>query len=156
MMMDKALSNRMPTEDILEAVLKEPESKEYQDLRDRAAYIYVTGAFPSHLRKFFTTMLQMACSYTLKPVSLANRPGSIEVDSEIAKRLQLEAHPMIRKVRELMKHGFSIHLYRPEDVHRRPYTRVYMAKLVRDMQGDVRIARRLTVQNDGAVKEGWG
>lgn len=48
----------LPEDEDLREVLTDPDSKEFSDLRDRMAYVYITGAFPTHLRSYFTNLLR--------------------------------------------------------------------------------------------------
>jgi hypothetical protein len=125
-------------------------SKEYEDMRDRAAYVYVTGANPTHLRSRMSALLRARTSYSRKPVSLDGLSGCIKVAEENVKRLSLENHPMVVKAKSFVDEGYKIELATHWKA-RRPYSKILLFK--QDPAGQV---TRVTVQNDGSVLEGWG
>jgi hypothetical protein len=129
----------------LSRVLKDPESKDFKDLRDRAAYVYATGSFPTHLRTLMTSLLQKLSRYSRTPVSLDGNLGSMKLNEESIALLELENHPLVRKVKDYVSRGYRIEVAR-EMKARRPYSKILMV----NGSGD-----RLTVQVDGSVKEGW-
>lgn len=122
--------------------------KEYDDFRDRTAYVYVTGSFPTHLRSFFMSLLRKATRYASAPSALDKRAGSLRVTPDIAKKLDLEGHPMVSQTRAYIKHGFKIQTSRGL-TDRRSYAKVFM---FRDTNFGV---EKVTIQADGSVKEGW-
>jgi hypothetical protein len=132
----------------LAALLKSKDSKEYQDFRDRAAYVYATGTFPTHLRRFFTALLAKATRYQRHPVSLDSQFGSMKITPQVARALKLEEHPMIRKAREYVNQGYRIRVAR-ELTARRPYSKLFLYARARTG------TKQVTVQADGSVKEGW-
>lgn len=135
----------------IDNVLQDPDSKAYHDLRDRAAYVYVTGTYPTHLRRYFTSLLRAITNYHRQPVSLDRRIGSMKLDDEAVARLELNVHPLVRKVQEYINKGYRIQVSR-DLTSRRPFSKVFMFKLTSDGQ---RVADRVTVQYDGSTKEGW-
>lgn len=134
---------------LLDRVLTEQDSKEYQDLRDRAAYVYVTGSFPTHLRTLMTGLLRKITRYSRQPVSLDGRAGSTQVEQENVERLGLAMHPMVRKTKEFLAMGYAIQTQRGPN-ERRPYSKVFLYRRLR--AGGL---ERVTVQADGSVKAGW-
>lgn len=132
----------------VEEILKDPRSKAYKDLRDRAAYMYVTGTYPSHLRRFFTRMLGMIASMHRQGVSMDGRSGTMKVREDIVSRLQLAEHPMVAKVRTLVDQGWRIQISRGQN-ERKPYTKVFLFR----GRGQ---AEKCTVQIDGSTKDHWG
>lgn len=139
-------SQRAASDAEVEVILGDPEAKDYKDLRDRAAYVYATGAFPTHLRRLMTSLLVKMTRYSREPVSLDRRIGSMQLVDDTVNVLGLNRHPMIHKVREFVDRGYKIHLA-PSDRSRRPYSKVYLLHPVtRD---------RVIVQADGSVLEGW-
>lgn len=135
---------------LLDTVFNNPESKEFVDLRDRAAYVLTTGTFPTHLRTLMTGLLRKITTYSRHPVSLDGRMGSLRVVQENIERLGLNDHPMVRKAGDYVKQGYLIQMPRDPKA-RRPYSKVLLYK---NLGGTV--FDRLTVQDDGSVKEGWG
>lgn len=131
--------------DEIARILAEPRSKEYKDLRDRAAYMFITGTYPSHLRTFFTRALSVISKLHNAPVSLDGRSGNLQVDPVIAGKLELDTHPMVVKVRQYIKDGWRIQVSRGAN-ERKPYTKVFMFH----RRGD-----HVTVQIDGSVLDHW-
>jgi hypothetical protein len=66
-----------------------PGSKDFNDLRDRAAYVHVTGAMPTHLRTYMTELLNKISRFT------GAKGNSIEIARQNATMLGLENHPMV-------------------------------------------------------------
>lgn len=118
------------------------------DIRDRAAYVYVTGQFPTHLRKNYTGILRAITAQFTRPVSLDGRSGSIKITSDVVSDLDLESHPMVQEVRRRVDEGFLI---RPSGgiSKRRPFSRIYMYRNLKDG------VEKITVTDEGAVKRGW-
>ena len=108
--------------------------KVYQDFRDRAAYVYATGTFPTHLRTFFTGLLRKATRYTTEKTSIDLRHGSMLMDQKVIDTMDLDHHPMVKKVTD-----------------RRPFSKVFLFK----QKGRI-ATNQITVQIDGSVLEGWG
>jgi len=119
-------------------------SKEFKDIQDRAAYVYATGTYPTHLRSAMMALLSKIARVGHEPASLDGRGGVIHVDQEMVRRLDLDNHPMVTKAREFVKAGWKIQVARDIKA-RRPYGKVF---LYRDNQ-------QMTVQADGSIKEGW-
>lgn len=122
---------------------------EKEQLVDRAAYVYVTGNFPSHLRKRGTKALREITSQSRELVALDGRTGNVRLDERVAEVLELEHHPMVKEVRAKILGGYAIQPSRGYG-ERRPFWKIFMFKL----SGD-RIIEKITVQGDGAVKWGW-
>lgn len=80
--------------------------KYYKDARNRAAYIYITGQFLSHLRKESTSFLRHATARFKKPVSLEGRTGKRKLSDAIARDLELNQHPMVLAVRKKISQGY--------------------------------------------------
>lgn len=135
--------------DDLTRIVNEPETKDFVDLRDRAAYVYCTGTFPTHLRSYMMSLLRIATHYQLKPVALDGRSGSMELTPEIVKALDLDHHPMVARVRDFVEDGYKIFFQR-ELNERRPFSKVLMYRK------DGRNMHKLIVQSDGSILDGWG
>lgn len=132
----------------LQRILRDKDSKDFHDLRDRAAYVYCTGTFPTHLRSFMMSLLRISTRYQLKPVALDGRSGSMELTPEVRQALDLDNHPMVSRVRDFVEDGWKIFFQR-ELNERRPYSKVLMYKKEgRDIQ-------KICVQADGSILEGW-
>lgn len=123
-------------------------SKMREDIRDRAAYVYVTGQFPSHLRSNTMAILRAITATLRQPVALDGRSGSIKVTSAVAADLELEAHPLVKGVRAKLAEGFLIQPSREMNA-RRPYSHVFM---YRPGKNGIDL---VVVTSEGAVKDSW-
>lgn len=123
--------------------------KTRDDMVDRAAYVYITGQFPSHLRKHYTGVLRSVTNYFKRPAALDGRTGSIKLDGRVALDLELEKHPMVREVRSKLAQGYLIQPSRGFGT-RRPFWRIYMFLL-----DGTRTVEQITVQGDGSTMRGW-
>jgi hypothetical protein len=120
-----------------------PGSKEFTDLRDRAAYVHVTGAMPTHLRTYMSELLNKISRFT------GAGSNSIEIVRQNATVLGLDDHPMVKRTREFLNDGYSIMTSRDLKA-RRPYGKVFLWK---DLgRGAV---SKVTVQADGSVLSDW-
>lgn len=123
------------------------QGKVRDDIRDRTAFVYITGSFPTHLRKNYTAVLRAVTKYFRSPTALDNRVGNIGVTDTVVADLRLEEHPMVVGVKRFLAEGYLIQPAR-YTVSRRPYSKVFLYK-----KEDV--SQRVTVQVDGSVKQGW-
>ena len=128
----------------VEQILADPRGRYYRDLQDRAAYVFVTGTFPSHLRTFFTRVLAVITTTERSPTTFAGRAGSLAVDPDVAIRLGLVGHPMVVKVREYLERGYRIRVSKGPN-ERKPYYKVWL------FRGE----DQRTIQVDGSMLEGW-
>lgn len=128
----------------IERILSTPASKAFKDLRDRAAYMHITGSHPSHLRAFFTQALSLVSEMQNQPASLDGLSGALKLNEDIVKRLGLESHPMVVKVREHVQGGWRIKTSRGPNA-RKPYTKTFLHR------GQDRIA----IQIDGSILDHW-
>jgi hypothetical protein len=119
-----------------------PGSKDFYDLRDRAAYVHVTGAMPTHLRSYMVELLNKISRFT------GAGSNSIEIARQNAVMLNLDDHPMVKQVREFLNDGYQIMVSRDLKT-RRPYGKVFLWK----QDGDQ--FQRITVQQDGSVLNAW-
>lgn len=124
--------------------------KFWNDARDRVAYVYVTGQFPSHLRPRSNGLIRNITRYYRRPVALDGRTGRMKVHEYAVRDLELERHTMVRKVREMIRDGYFIQPSRGTGT-RRNYWKIFMFKLNADNQP----YGRITVQGDGSIKQGW-
>ena len=123
-------------------------SKARSDVRDRAAYVYVTGQFPSHLRSNYMSILRAVTASIAKPVALDGRSGSMKINDAATSDLDLENHPLVTTVREKVADGFLIQPSRGLQA-RRPYGKVFMYRPT--AKGNDLIV----VTSEGAVKNNW-
>jgi hypothetical protein len=126
----------------VEQLLADPRG--YKDLRDRAAYVFITGTFPSHLRVFFTRVLVLISTSEERSTMFAGLRGGLTIDPDIATRLGLNHHPMVVKVGEYVQNGYKIRISKGPN-ERKPYSKVWLVK-----SGDQR-----TIKFDGSMLEGW-
>jgi hypothetical protein len=119
-----------------------PGSKDFYDLRDRAAYVHVTGAMPTHLRSYMVQLLNKISRFA------ESKPNSLEIARQNAVMLGLEDHPMVKQVREFVNDGYQVMVSRDLKT-RRPYGKVFLWK----QEGEQ--FRRVTVQQDGSVLNAW-
>lgn len=129
----------------IDRILSNPKSKEFNDLRDRAAYMFITGGYPSHLRVFFTQALKLVSKMHNEPQSLDGLSGALKLNDEIVLKLNLGTHPMVTKVQLYVRDGWRIKSSRGANA-RKPYTKVFLSK------GD----ERVTIQVDGSILDHWG
>lgn len=122
----------------------DPTSKAFADFRDRAAYVYIMGSFPTHIRSHFTALLSMISRSVMEPSSLDRAFGGVKVNDEMVHRLRLEEHPMVRRTRLMLAEGYK--LYRSGALtDRRPYGRIPMKNPL--------TGRSVVVQIDSSVKD---
>ena len=129
----------------VDEILSQPKSKAFHDLRDRAAYMFITGNHPSHLRTFFTQALTLVSKMHNNPVSLDGLSGVLRLNDDVAEKLNLPNHPMVLKTKQYIRDGWRIKPSRGPNA-RKPYTKVFMYKN----------QDQITVQIDGSVLDHWG
>lgn len=122
----------------------------FREARDRAAFVYVTGIFPSHLRGPYTALLRQITRFYRKPSSLDGRTGNLKLSDDVVAHLELEKHLMVVEVRKQMRRGYLIQSSRGIGT-RRNFGKIYMFRL----NSDNLVCDRITVKGDGAVKHGW-
>jgi hypothetical protein len=127
----------------------ERDTKDFADLRDRAAYVHATGTMPTHLRTHMTNLLAKITRFTQAPAAMDGAGGSLEVAKHNAVLLDLDDHPMVQKVRDFVKEGYRISVSR-ELKARRPFGKVFLYRQGANGQVD-----HLTVQQDGSVLDRW-
>ncbi len=132
----------------IDAILAHPKQKPFSDLRDRAAFIFITGCMPTHLRAETYDLLRLVTQMSRGATSLDGRHGTFVVIEEIATRLHLEDHPMVTKVRRFIDKSYLINVSRGHN-SRRPYSKIFLSR-----RGDARHAS-ITVQRDGSVLDDW-
>lgn len=128
----------------LEAIFLDPKSKEFTDLRDRAAHLFLTGVYATHLQQFFVGALCVISSTRDGRSLIDPQTGAIQVAEEVVQRLALHEHRMVKAVRKMQAEGWQIRQSLGAN-KRRPYTKVFMYR------GEARI----TVQQDGSMLDHW-
>lgn len=129
-------------------MLDELSDKDRRDLRDRAAYLFITGCFPSHLRRHFTRLLVAITTASSRPTSLDGVTGVMLIDRVIVDRLRLEAHPMVQRVRKRLREGYRIAVSRGQNC-RNPYTKIFLSR------GSGAEDQQIIVQIDGSEHDSW-
>jgi hypothetical protein len=133
----------------LRKVLSDPASKDFTDLKDRAAFVFVTGTLPTHLRSPMTALLRSMSVVRGEPTAIDGKSGTVKLEPHIARNMRIEQHPMVAKVAEFVKEGYEVRASRDLKA-RRPFSRVF---LYRETASG---AYRMTVHSNGAIQEGWG
>jgi len=124
-------------------------------LRDRAAYTHLTGSIADHLRLYFATMLRQATDLARRgPPGGGPRvaEGPFPLRPDVARALDIEAHPMVVGARRLQEQGYRVAFRRRAEGGpwaSRPFSRVHLVRKDRDGE-TVR-----TVRLDGTVVDGW-
>lgn len=124
-------------------------SKDFEELRHRAAYVHTTGWLPTHLRDHMRALLAKVTRYSKTPSALDGGSGSVLIPKTRAKQLGLDEHPMVAKAREYVADGWHIQARRGPKA-RRPYGKVFLVRTTPD--GKTEYA---TVQSDGSVLDHW-
>lgn len=130
----------------IENLLIHTRSKGYKDLRDRAAYMHVTAAFPTHLRSFFTRALVRISSFQNCSHGDDDRwaCAGASVLEEWQIRLGLADHPMVRKVGEFRSQGYVVTVSHGAN-ERRSFSKIFMS----------RGTDQIVVKSDGSVLDHW-
>jgi hypothetical protein len=122
----------------------------FEDVKDRSAYVFVTGLFPSHLRPTYSAALRQITLPYDRPSSLDGRSGNVILKQEAIRDLQLERHPMVSAVRAKICQGYFIQPSRGPGT-RRNFGKIFMFRL----GGESGIEGEITINLEGAIKSGW-
>ena len=115
-------------------------TKAFTDLRDRVAYMFVTGAHPTNMRPFFTGALNVLSTRA----SATGRFGPHLIDDSAVYTLDLKTHPLVVETRRLLSEGWRLVVSLGPN-RRRPFGNLYFA----------RDQHRLTLRSEGWTKPGW-
>jgi hypothetical protein len=126
------------------------EDKTRADIRDRAAYVFITGTYPTHLRPWHTGVIRAVTSYLRRPTGLDGECGNFKMKDGVVVDLDLRRHPMVMETQARIDTGWRIRVERPNTT-RRPYTKVFLWR----KPADTMQTETITVQVDGSVKQGW-
>lgn len=118
-------------------------------LRDRAAYMFITGHFPSHLRPKTNGYLRQISHMYRRPTSLDGRFGHRKLKDDAIRALRLNDHDMVKAVREKIREGYFIQKSRGLGT-RNGFTKVFMFAVEDGVEVDP-----ITVTLQGAIKPGW-
>ena len=142
------MSDNSPTDmRPIETIFSRPHKKAFADLRDRAAYMFITGCFPTHLRTETNELLRLISEFSHSLSSLDRRSGNLKINKEAAIRLSLDDHPMVTKVRQYLAEGYRITVSRNPNA-RRPYGRIFLSHRAN-------AERRISVKCDGSILDQW-
>jgi hypothetical protein len=115
-------------------------TKDFTDLRDRVAYMFVTGAHPTNLRPFFTNALNVVSTWAGR----ARHFGPRVIDRPAVYMLRLREHPLVVEAQRLMSEGWRLAASLGPN-KRRPFGNLYF---LRDQD-------RLTLHAEGWTRPGW-
>lgn len=118
---------------------------------DCAAYLHITGCFPSHLRPKRTAILRQISESYPHPTSADGRSGEFKLKNEAIRDMQIEGHPMVKAVRAKVSQGFKIQQSLGHNT-RRGHSKIFMYKINPETQG---VVNQITVVLAGAVKNRW-
>lgn len=119
-------------------------------LRDRAAYMFITGHFPSHLRPKTVRYLRQISNFYKKPTSFDGRFGHAKLKDDAIRALRLNQHEMVKAVRAKIREGYFIQKSRGTGT-RNGFSKIFMFTF---HNGEP--VHPITVTLDGAIKDGWG
>lgn len=122
----------------------------FSRMADRAAYMFITGSYPSHLRPEATSILRNISLDFRRPVSLDGRLMGRRLRDEAVSELSLEQHPMVKAVRNKIEEAYRIETSRGPNT-RRNFHKIFMFKL----HSNQMTYHKITISIDGAVKDGW-
>ncbi|PZU75812.1 MAG: hypothetical protein DI531_04135 [Brevundimonas sp.] len=125
-------------------ILSQPQSQDFADLRDRAAFLFITGSDPSHIRAFFKQALSLISKMHSQPTAFDGGRGFLRLNDDVVARLDLNGHPMVQQVRRYTRDGWRIKQVSGPNA-RKPHTKVMLWK------GQ----QFITVQIDGSVLDYW-
>lgn len=117
---------RLETDIVPSWLDKNPDKSSIRSLQDRAAYVACTGTWPSHLRGAFNLLLRASVRRRDNLASTLPHEGSLELRPEIADRLAISDHAMVKKVRRLKLAGWAV--LRLQSKGRASYQCVYLVR----------------------------
>lgn len=127
-----------------------PGTRLHEEIADRAAFVLITGIFPSHLRIKSADILRQITSYYRRPTSIDCRSGRLRLNPDAVRDLRLNDLPIVKVVREKVSQGNKIQPSRGLG-ERRNYGKIYMFK----PNPNNIITAKITVTIEGAIKQGW-
>jgi len=128
----------------LAEIIRAPGSKQFNDVRDRAAFTHVTGTCATHMRPQATGLLWITTEPVGEVPPLGGR-GPVRLSHYYFDKLALDTHPMVKAVGRKIAEAWDVCTFTgPND--RASFQRVFMRR------GD----EKQRVQVDGSVLLGWG
>lgn len=118
-------------------------------LRDRAAYLYITGHFPSHLRPKTNQYLRQISYFYKRPTSFDGRFGHCKIKDDAVRALRLNQHEMVKAVRAKIRDGYFIQKSRGLGT-RNGFSKIFMFTFENGLP-----VHPITITLQGAIKDGW-
>jgi hypothetical protein len=125
------------------------ERKLWADIRDRAAYVLVSGALPTHLRPGSVRLLRQMTEISKAPSAIDGSAGAVKLRPSYVQSFRLQEHPLVLQARRYVKEGYHLSVSRGPN-ERRPFGRVWLYRPV-----DQTRAYKATIHSSGAVQAGW-
>ncbi|MFY0661486.1 MAG: hypothetical protein JXR15_13420 [Shimia sp.] len=119
-------------------------------IRDRAAFLHITGFMPTHLHAQAVNILNQISRPYQRPASIRGHCGNRKLHDEAIRDLKLKQHAMVRAAREQPAKGFFVHGHK-EFGERRTFKKV----LMRTGDHPTESIRQFTVTLEDAIKSGW-
>ena len=121
-------------------IMADKVSRQFTELRDRVAYVFVTGSHPTNLRPFYTGALNVLSTVARMP----SRYGPLRVDWCAIHELDIRNHPSVTGTKRLLSEGWELVISSGPN-KRRSYQNLYFKK------NDSLI----TLKCDGSIRPGW-
>jgi hypothetical protein len=125
------------------------ERKLWFDIRDRAAYVLVSGALPTHLRPGSVRLLRQMTAISKEPSAIDGSAGAVKLRDSYVRSFRLQEHPLVVQARRYVKQGYHLSVRRGPN-ERRPFGRVWLYRPVDEAR-----AYKATIHSSGAVQAGW-
>jgi hypothetical protein len=130
-------------------LLQNPDNRSFEDLRDGAAFIYVTGAWPKHLPPRSDQLLSFCTDW----VRQRGSAGRFVIANHVAEKLDLNDHPLVQTVQRYEDLGYRVHNGScGSGEHCHPFG---MVRMFEAEAGNQPIADRVTILLNGSTKPGW-
>lgn len=113
-------------------------------LRDQAAFVYLTGIMPTHLRSQAYRKLVEACQVAQGNTCCGGWRKAFDLKPEVIAALDILHHPMVRAVEALVSEGWAVQSSRGINA-RRPYAKIFLRHA----------DKRRAVQRDGSILLDW-
>jgi hypothetical protein len=114
------------------------------NFRDQAAFVFLTGIMPTHLRSEASRKLVDACQVVQGNTCCGAWRKAFDLKPEVIAALDLINHPMVRAVEALVSEGWFIQSSRGINA-RRPFAKIFLK----------RDDKRRAVQRDGSILFDW-
>jgi hypothetical protein len=125
------------------------ERKLWADIRDRAAYVFVSGALPTHLRPGSVRLLRQMSEISKAPSAIDGSAGAVKLRASYVKSFRLPEHPLVVQALRYVHEGYHLSVSRGPN-ERRPFGRIWLFRPVDETR-----AYKATIHSSGAVQAGW-